>query len=83
MRARLLIVHCVASECYIAVRVLAATRMRWRFYHMNALIFVRRFIDAKSRPSLVEKIFLTVGMLCFIAMGNHFPDKYCPDISKN
>lgn len=30
---------------------------------------VPRFIDAKSRPSMVEKLFLTVGMLCFFAMG--------------
>ncbi|KAJ6645380.1 hypothetical protein Bhyg_00586 [Pseudolycoriella hygida] len=34
-----------------------------------ALMLISRFIDAKSRPSLVEKIFLTVGMLCFFAMG--------------
>lgn len=34
-----------------------------------SLYFIFRIIDAKSRPSLVEKIFLTVGMLCFFAMG--------------
>lgn len=28
-----------------------------------------RCIDANSRPSLIEKIFLVVGMLCFFAMG--------------
>lgn len=28
-----------------------------------------RCIDANSRPSIIEKIFLIVGMLCFFAMG--------------
>lgn len=30
-----------------------------------------RCIDANSRPSLIEKIFLIVGMLCFFAMGTY------------
>lgn len=41
-----------------------------------SLCFVFRIIDAKSRPSLVEKIFLTVGMLCFFAMGKS-TENYC------
>lgn len=37
-------------------------------------IFVFRCIDANSRPSVIEKIFLVVGMLSFFAMGMyHFP----------
>lgn len=33
-----------------------------------------RCIDPNSRPSVIEKIFLIVGMLCFFAMGTyHFP----------
>lgn len=30
-----------------------------------------RCIDANTRPSLIEKIFLIVGMLCFFAMGTY------------
>lgn len=43
------------------------------FIHMFIyILFVCLFfrcIDANSRPSLIEKIFLIVGMLCFFAMG--------------
>lgn len=38
------------------------------------IFFLHRCIDANSRPTVIEKIFLIVGMLCFFAMGTyHFP----------
>ncbi|XP_055312513.1 uncharacterized protein LOC129574470 [Sitodiplosis mosellana] len=39
------------------------------FSLITTLMLISRCIDASSRPSLIEKIFLIVGMLCFLAMG--------------
>ncbi|XP_031632508.1 putative cyclin-dependent serine/threonine-protein kinase DDB_G0272797/DDB_G0274007 isoform X2 [Contarinia nasturtii] len=39
------------------------------FSLITTLMLISRCIDANTRPSLIEKIFLIVGMLCFFAMG--------------
>lgn len=59
--------------CVMRVCVLYNAAM---YMYINMFICFR-FIDAKSRPSLVEKIFLTVGMLCFFAMGKYFEGREC------
>lgn len=38
-------------------------------FRLFFFLFCFRCIDANTRPSLIEKIFLIVGMLCFFAMG--------------
>lgn len=37
----------------------------------TSFVLVYRCIDASSSPSIIEKIFLVVGMLCFFAMGTY------------
>lgn len=45
-----------------------------RCVFVSPFFFLHRCIDANSRPTVIEKIFLIVGMLCFFAMGTyHFP----------
>ncbi|CAD7089598.1 unnamed protein product [Hermetia illucens] len=39
------------------------------FTLITSLLLIARIINSKSRPSSTEKVFLTVGMLFFIAMG--------------